>query len=347
MTAAGTATGWDIGGAHLKAAQSDAAGRVRTALQVPCTLWLGLEHLERALASALAQLAPTARHGVTMTGELVDLFTDRAEGVRQLLRVLRAACPSARLRVYAGAAGFVAAEESARFARAIASANWHASARFAAARCQAGLLVDVGSTTTDLVPFAGGEVRATAGTDAERLVARELVYAGVTRTPVMAIARSVRFAGRTHPLMAELFATAADVHRLTGELPEDADQHPSADGRGKSEEDSARRLARMLGLDLADAPLASWRRVARGLAARQLQLIRGAAERVLARGALDAGAPLVGAGAGRFLVVALARRLARPYVDFATLVAGSPQARERAARCAPAVAVAALAAAED
>jgi probable H4MPT-linked C1 transfer pathway protein len=174
----------------------------------------------------------------------------------------------------------------------------------------------------------------------------------------MAIARSVACDGVRVPLMAELFATAGDVHRLTGALPEDADQHPAADGRGKSVEESARRLARMLGRDASDAALDTWRCVARELSEQQLRCIHDAAALVLSRGsrriadapsadaaagvALTEDAPVVGAGVGRFLAVALASRLARPYVDFASLVEGTPGVREWSARCAPAVAVAAL-----
>jgi probable H4MPT-linked C1 transfer pathway protein len=315
---------------------------VRTALQVPCTLWRGMEHLDRALAAARAAILPSRRHGITMTGELTDLFADRVQGVSRLVQAMRAAFAGAELRVYAGTAGFVAAPEAERHAREIASANWHASARFVASRCASGLFVDIGSTTTDLVPFANGEVRAEGTTDSERLVTGELRYTGVTRTPVMAMAQAVPFADRTYPLVAELFATAADVHRLTGALPGDADQHPTADGRGDSVEESAARLARMLGLDRASAELASWQRVAQHLSETQLRFIDEGAGRVLARAEIDHDAPVVGAGVGRFLAVALARRLERPYVDFATLIDASAETREWAARCAPAVAIAAL-----
>jgi uncharacterized hydantoinase/oxoprolinase family protein len=136
----------------------------------------------------------------------------------------------------------------------------------------------------------------------------------------------------------------ADVHRLTGELPEDADQLPTADGRGKTAEDSARRLARMLGRDLQSAELGDRRRLAAHLAERQLQTLHDAVDRALSRGALGDDAPVVGAGVGRFLLRPLAERLRRPYVDFASLVEGEPATREWAARCAPAAAVAILAA---
>src|SRR5262249_42599916 len=178
-------------------------------------------------------------------------------------------------------------------------AEWPASARFVATHHRSALLVDVGSTTTDIVPVHEGAVAAAGYTDDERLVSEELVYSGVTRTPVMAIAGSVPFDGRRRRLMAEHFATMADVHRLTGQLPEDAAQLPPADGRGKSATESARRLARMLGRDLDSAPPAAWRRLATHLAERQRQTLQAAVDCVLSRGVVDDAAPIVGAGVGR------------------------------------------------
>lgn len=340
------ATGWDLGGAHLKAAQSDAAGHMQRALQLPCTLWRGLDHLTQAIDQARSALAPTRRHGITMTGELVDLFASRAEGVERLTTAMREAFPDAELLLYAGDAGFVGPGDAAGCARDIASANWHASGRFVAGRCSAGLFVDIGSTTTDIVPFADGRVGAVGFTDSERMIAEELVYTGVTRTPVMAFAGAVPFAGQRQPMMAEYFANAADIHRLTGLLPEDADQHDTADGRPKTMADSARRLARMLGRDFLPADLPAWKRLARHLSERQLQMIHSAAERAVSRGLIADGAPVVGAGVGRFLAEALARRLERPYIDFATLLSGPTETRDWAARCAPAAAVAVLTAAQ-
>ena len=335
-------TGWDLGGAHLKAAQVERSGRLVTALQVPCRLWLGMEELARALGEARRQLRASRRHGVTMTGELADLFADRAEGVARLSRAMAETLAGDDLRIYAGREGFVTTP--AEHWQAVASANWHASARFVATRRPQALFIDIGSTTTDIVPLRDGRVEAVGYTDDERLVSEELVYAGATRTPVMAVAESVPYGGQRQRLMAEHFATMADVHRLTGALPEDADQLPTADGRGKTPMDSARRLARMLGHDLQAGDLADWRRLAAHLAERQLQTLQAAIDRVLSRGLLSDDAPIVGAGVGRFLLGPLTERLRRPYLDFASLIEGGPAAREWAARCAPAAAVAMLAA---
>ena len=206
--------------------------------------------------------------------------------------------------------------------------------------------MDIGSTTTDILPIAGGAVRFAGYRDAERLAAGELVYQGLTRTPVMAIARHAPFAGRLVPLMNEHFATSADVWRLLGHLDEAHDQHPAADGGAKTAEASARRLARMLGADLAEAAMAGWQALAAGLAESQLRLIDDGLRLVLSRQPLPAAAPLVGAGCGRFLVARLAHRLDRPWCDLAALLDALPDATNAAADCAPAAAVALLAADE-
>ena len=99
-----TVIGLDVGGAHLKAARAE-GGRVAEVIQLPCTLWLGLEHLDRALDQALGRIGAADAHAVTMTGELVDLFQDRSEGVRRLSALLGGRLPGAR--IWSGALGFL------------------------------------------------------------------------------------------------------------------------------------------------------------------------------------------------------------------------------------------------
>jgi probable H4MPT-linked C1 transfer pathway protein len=332
--------GWDLGGAHLKAARLGWGGRVERVMQLPCALWRGVGELDRALDSAQAALGPAPGHAVTMTGEMVDLFATRAEGVAHLVGTMRNRLGDHGLRFYAGAAGFVAAGEVGGERLRLASANWRASAELVAARVTQALLVDIGSTTTDLVPVRAGQVRARGTDDAGRLVSGELVYTGVVRTPVMALAREVPFAGQSVPLMAELFATAADVHRLCGRLPPGADLHPAADGGEKTEAGSARRLARMIGRDAGTLPLEAWRSLARWLAQAQLRRIEDACALLISREGLAAHAPVVAAGVGRFLAAALAARLERPVVDFAALLPDPGPEPDLVSACAPAVAVA-------
>jgi probable H4MPT-linked C1 transfer pathway protein len=303
--------------------------------------------------------APGCRHAATMTGELADLFADREEGVFGLLRALGEHVPPAGIRVFAGPQGFLSlASVRPEHVPAIASANWLATGYYAASRLGQGLLADIGSTTADLLVLRGGAVLARGYTDYERLRYEELVYSGVVRTSLMALAPAAPLEGEWIGLMAEHFATAADVYRLTGELPGHADQSAAADGGAKTAEASARRIARLLGRDADSLDAAAWRRLAGHFRERQLARLLDACQRQLSRGLLEAGAPLIGAGVGRFLVQELARRLGRPYLDFADLLPATLQAapheaqglpcaeawRAALADCAPAVAVACLAA---
>lgn len=340
-----TAIGWDVGGANLKAARV-AKARLEAVVQIPCPLWRGLVHLETAMDEALAKLGPCKRHALTMTGEMADTFQSRQDGVRAILAAAQIKLGKDGFRVFSGNSSLVGPEQAARDWRSVASANWQASAKLVASAMPEALFIDIGTTTTDVIAVGAGNVLAVGSTDAERLATDELVYTGIVRTPVMAVAASLTVQDKTQSVMAELFATMADVYRVTGELPKDADEFPTPDGRGKSKRDSARRIARMLGRDLDDARMPVWAAVARQLADAQRARIEVACRRVLNGKPLGPKSPLVGAGCGRFLVQTLAKKLGRPYFDFGDLILAKPKTRHLAAVCAPATALAFFAAAD-
>jgi probable H4MPT-linked C1 transfer pathway protein len=203
----------------------------------------------------------------------------------------------------------------------------------------------VGSTTADLIPVTDGMPITLGYSDVERLETGELIYTGAVRTPLMALARQVPFRGRFISIMAEYFATTADVYRLIDALPPSADQQEAADGRGKSLPETETRLARMVGCDRSDETAQEWRRLATYFAETQLRLLHDAAAQILSRGELSDDAPVVGCGVGYFIAAHLARRLAREFIDLEDLVApGVGQAW--VSSCAPAVAVALIAAGE-
>ena len=301
--------GWDIGGAHLKAARIE-GGRIVAARQMAAPLWLGLERLHAAIAELRRMLGPARRHAVTMTGELADIFPNRAEGVRSLAALIGEALAPAPVAFYAGDAKFV--PDAVGHEDAIASANWNASATLAARRHGTALFVDCGSTTTDLIPLAGGEILPCGTKDAERLASGALVYTGMTRSFLMALAPRVPFAGVWTPLACEHFATSADLYRILGDLNEADDQMPAADGREKTVAAAIARLARMLGRDAAEADAAAWRALARFVAEAQLRQIHDAAFLLLSRWPLPETAPVIAAGIGEKIVRRLAERLGRP-----------------------------------
>ncbi|HSV01336.1 MAG TPA: hydantoinase/oxoprolinase family protein [Roseiarcus sp.] len=329
--------GWDIGGAHLKAARVR-EGRVESVVQAATPLWLGLETLEDALDALRAELGPADRHVITMTGELCDAFASRREGVVGLARIAARHLAPATPSLYAGRAGFVDLGEAAFHAADIASANWHASAALVALKVRDALFIDIGSTTADIIPVVGGEVAAVGYSDAERLASGELVYTGMTRSFVMAMGSRAPFRGAWTTLMNEYFASSADVHRILGDLPDGADKMASADGREKSLEASQARLARMIGREADEGVSAEWEGLAAWFAEAQLRDITDAALLRLSRNDVGVAAPVVAAGVGESLAAEAARRLRRPCVRFSSLIEGPAEAGP----CAPAVAVALL-----
>jgi len=333
---------WDIGGVHLKAARAE-NGRILDAVQVASPLRLGVERVTDAFGEIKPRIGSAPRHVLTMTAELADTFATRREGVERLALVAAQQLAGSDVLVYAGRAGFVSPESAGKHVEDIASANWHASASLVARLCGTALFLDMGSTTTDIVPVAGGALRSHGYTDAERLAAGELVYTGLVRGFVMAAAERAPLGGRWTTLINENFANMADVHRILDSLPDDADKMMTADGRDKTVTASRARLARMLGRDADEGEDAEWLELARWFAEVQIRTVTDGAMLVLSRAMLPPSAPVVGAGIGIEVIAEVARRLSRPYVGFATLLDASPTVGGLATQCAPAAALAALA----
>jgi (4-(4-[2-(gamma-L-glutamylamino)ethyl]phenoxymethyl)furan-2-yl)methanamine synthase len=333
--------GWDIGGAHLKAARLD-DGMIVDVVQVACPLWLGLDQLHRAFDEAKARLDVADINVATMTGELSDAFADRASGVAAISEAAQDALGETR--IYAGPVGFVAADAAVGNADKVASANWHASATLVARHLGEALFVDIGSTTTDIIPLKDNRVAAQGYSDATRMAHGELIYAGVVRSFLMAGLQLVPFSGRWVPIMNEAFATSSDIYRILGDLPEDADLMPTADGQPKTVEASRARLARQIGVDARDVDAQTLDQLAVFFAEAQLREIHDGASLALSETLLGKTAPVIGAGAGRFVVERLGARLGRVYIDVADLLPAAPDFRRIAADCLPACAVALLAA---
>jgi probable H4MPT-linked C1 transfer pathway protein len=331
--------GWDIGGVHLKAARAE-SGRIVKAVQLAAPLRGGVERLAEAFTLAKAELGAAQLHVVTMTGELADTFSSRPEGVECLALLAARKLDGEPVSIYAGPAGCVRPEEAREHAGVVASANWHACASFVAARRRDAIFIDMGSTTTDVVPVIDGAVAARGYTDAQRLAAGELVYTGLVRSFIMACADRAPFKGSWTPLINENFANMADVYRILGSLPADADMMATADGREKTRKGSLARLARMVGADAADADDRAWTALARWFGEMQMRSVMDAVMLVNSQHLLPADAPVVSAGIGAHVVKEIAQRIGRGYVAFDALVDAAPQARAAASQCAPAAALA-------
>jgi (4-(4-[2-(gamma-L-glutamylamino)ethyl]phenoxymethyl)furan-2-yl)methanamine synthase len=327
--------GYDVGGAHLKVARVE-NGRVTAVVQVACPLWQGIDRLDAALTEAASTTRGADRHAVTMTGELCELFATRREGVIALTQHLALRLGS-ETRFYMGLKGFGDAKIASADPSSVASANFLATAVAVAKLRTKTLLIDMGSTTTDIIPCD----RPQGLSDAERLQTGELVYTGLTRTPVPSITTRGVLAGQWQGLARDTFATMADVRRVLGELPDDVDLHDTADGRGKSVEESLARLARGFGRDAEMRHLVVWQVAAAHIQEQQLRSIVDGALQVLSRPGLEVTS-VVAAGIGAGVAEVIARRLGLGCITFGALIGADAGLCLAATRYAPAVAVAML-----
>lgn len=327
--------GWDIGGVNTKVARVE-DGRVLAVHSHPYEI----QHAPAALAERLAGYAAGvgARtddvHAVTMTAELSQHFRTKREGVRFVVDAIEAAFPGRAVAVYAVDGRFLSPAAARDAPLAVAAANWAATARVVARTHPDALLVDTGTTTTDVIPIVGGRVAARGRTDPERLASRELVYTGALRTPAEAIAAHVPLGDGLAGVSAEGFALAGDVHLWRGDLAPHDYSVPAPDGRPATREFAGERLARVVCADRELLDDAAVTRIADALAAAQVARVAAAVARV--RAAHPSLATAVVAGLGAFIGAEAARQAGLGVAALADSLGTG------AARSAPAAAVALL-----
>ena len=329
------AVGWDIGGVNTKVAHVR-GGRVLSVLARPYEI----QRDPRALVPLLRQMlievggADVMPHAVTMTAELSQIFRTKREGVHFVLHAVETAFSTANINVYTVGGRFLSPADARERPLSVAAANWAATARAVAVHHPNALLVDIGTTTTDLVPIVGGELAAVGTTDPERLMSAELLYTGALRTPAEAISSYVPLGDALASVSAEGFALAGDVHVWRGDLDPADYTCPTPDGRPTTREFAGERLARVVCADRDMLDATAITRLADALARAQTLSIQTAIQRVLEPHPSIRVAVVTGLGA--FLGVAAARALDLEVVPL------SQELGEAGARCAPAVAVALL-----
>jgi (4-(4-[2-(gamma-L-glutamylamino)ethyl]phenoxymethyl)furan-2-yl)methanamine synthase len=237
--------GIDVGGANLKVVD-DSGVRIHY-----CPLWEKSPITDLLLQHVRSGTDPAA---VVMSGELADCFLNKMQGISFIVDAVRRAFPGARF--YGTDAKF---HEGA--VPQLAAANWLASADYLRARYPGAVLLDIGSTTADIIPLTGFDSLC-GMTDLKRLQAGYLVYTGMLRTSVSTLLRSVDLAGIPTPVSTEYFATSADAHLVLGHISSKHYTCDTPDRNEKTREASLRRLARVVCADLDEIGAAGAEQVA-------------------------------------------------------------------------------------
>jgi (4-(4-[2-(gamma-L-glutamylamino)ethyl]phenoxymethyl)furan-2-yl)methanamine synthase len=309
----GGVIGLDVGGANTKAVWL--GGRERRVVSRPFEVWRDRDALATMIRKVVAGVAPEPAETValTTTAELSDAFRTKREGVDFVLDAAEEALDGPRLLAFTTAGDLVPFDEARARATEVAAANWLASALAVAALHPEAVMVDVGSTTVDVVPIAAGRVVATGRTDLDRLLAGELVYTGALRTNLAAIAPRVPVRGRSCPVASELFAISADVHLILGQLAPAEYTCATPDGRPATVEFARERVARLVCADAEQLEVGEIDAIAAFLRAEQVRQIEAAIERVSGR--LEDDPAVIPLGSGAFLAREAADRLGRAVVE--------------------------------
>ncbi len=251
------ALGLDIGGANTKAAylktEKGSIIEFRTAIEYfpfwkrnAAELCAMLSTLERKVAGS-GKLDCVA---VTMTAELSDVYQTKRKGVHHILECVSHVFCDMPILVVTADATLKSVDVALAEPLKVAGANWAATGWMVSQLIRDCVVVDVGSTSTSIIPIAAGKVAASGKTDLEKLMNGELVYTGSLRTNVAATVQSVPLRGGAAHVSSELFAQSGDVHLVLGNISVEDYTSETADGKGKTKPEALARLARVVCADV-------------------------------------------------------------------------------------------------
>jgi (4-(4-[2-(gamma-L-glutamylamino)ethyl]phenoxymethyl)furan-2-yl)methanamine synthase len=234
--------GLDIGGANIKAATAD--GSFTETRYFP--MWNQSYQLAEVLRDIVKHVGANFL-AVTMTGELADCFESKQHGVEFICdAVIKASTSPDNIYVYRIDGDWLAPAQCTEQWSSVTASNWHAIASIAAASDpqQANILLDIGSTTVDIIPLNAGVSVPNNLTDVDRLQSHQLLYWGIQRTPICALIDTAELDDRQIPIARELFATTQDIFLMTGDIGEDIACHDTTDGKPATRQYAHARLAR-------------------------------------------------------------------------------------------------------
>jgi probable H4MPT-linked C1 transfer pathway protein len=248
--------GLDIGGANTKATfmktQDATMQELRTLLEYFPIWKKGKEQLPRVLEKLKRGLIDSALDGVgvTITAELSDAYWTKKEGIRHVLDCVTEVFGDVPTFVLDVEANLLSFKDAQREPLKVASANWAATGWMISQLIKNCIVVDVGSTTTSIIPVINGKIAAEGRTDLEKLQNGELVYSGSLRTNVAAIVNAIPVRGKMARVSSELFAQSGDVHLILDNIGEEEYTTETCDGHGKTGREAMARLARVVCADI-------------------------------------------------------------------------------------------------
>lgn len=186
---------------------------------------------------------------VSMTAELADGYTSKKEGVDDISKKIMEVFNEKKVYfvTFEGLKTYTELKENLLSA---AAANWIGTTEIIKYIEEDCIFMDIGSTTTDIIPIKNKKEIALGHSDLERLQTGELVYTGMLRTNLASIVHEVPINNINTKVSSELFTITADIHRILGNIKEEDYTCKTPDGNKKDVTSCKRRLARLVCADL-------------------------------------------------------------------------------------------------
>ena len=330
--------GIDIGGAHLKLVGLDAKKEIIHVSYLQCPIWESLDNLTYHLNKLKKAVSiKSVFCCITMSAELCDLFKNRSLGVRKISSI----CKKTGLKF------FFFSNKKGCFTKkfcpdSISSMNWLAPAVFLKNILENAILLDLGSTTTDITIIKDSNIINRGFNDFDRLKNHELVYTGIVRTPIFSFSNRLSI-GKNHlDIIPEFFSNMADIYRINNSLPKDSDLLPSMDKRNKSLINSLRRVSRNFGFDYKPSQEELLKSISKKLIDLQLKFIFESMHTQLKQKEISKKLPIIACGIGKELILKYGRKHNYEIKCFSNFLCGNNQLILDAANHAPATACALL-----
>ncbi|MBD3228505.1 MAG: H4MPT-linked C1 transfer pathway protein [Candidatus Lokiarchaeota archaeon] len=278
--------GFDIGGANIKAALIKDGDISETYLKYYPMWTSDLSKLSEILTDVVENISGNFNIdaiAVTMTAELSDAFYTKREGIVHIMNSLNDVFEDKDDRLYfINIYGeFIRVDDVLHDPLQVAAANWAATSKFLGEIFKDCILIDIGSTTTDIIPILNTLPLTYGKSDTDRLISGELVYTGVLRTEIPSITHKVVYREQECPISSEKFALSADVHLLLDHINITEYKIDTADGRKKNRKDSMARIARIICSDIELLSEEEILKICRYINSQQIKKIQSALEKVI------------------------------------------------------------------
>lgn len=244
--------GLDIGGANTDCAIVEINDNKVISMKKDRTyfpMWKENDKLQKALINFSKDDPDIEVVCVSMTAELADGYNSKKEGIIDISHKVMDVFNNKKV-YFVTFDGLKTYDELKKNLLSAAAANWIGTSeiiKYIEKNC---IFIDIGSTTTDIIPIKNQKEISLGHSDLERLSTGELIYTGMLRTNLASIVHKVPIHGKLTRVSSELFTISADIHRILGNINEEDYTCPTPDNNDKDIISCKRRLARLVCADL-------------------------------------------------------------------------------------------------